>query len=92
MSGLSPRRVLLEETGIWARGLISDVTAFLKPSLKAEGIKTGFITYVGTGGYMKDGVYDMQQMFYNPKCHDILEFDNLYEDSDTKIGRFIPAW
>jgi len=92
VSGLSPTYVLLEETGIWQRGLVRELTEFLNPSMQAEGIKTGYKVYVGTGGEMDDGVYDMKEMFYNPTAYNLLEFDNIYEESNTKIARFIPAW
>jgi hypothetical protein len=92
VSSLSPSSVKLEETGIWQRGLVRELSEFLKPSMESQGIKTGYKTFIGTGGDMQDGVFDMQQMFYAPEKHGLLTFDNTFEEGDTKIARFIPAW
>lgn len=97
VSGLTPSKVHLEEIGIFKRGLLKQVLDTIDASLEAEGEfggeKVGFRVYTGTGGDMENGVADMEDMGYNPKEYGILDFDNVYEESDagSKIARFVPA-
>jgi hypothetical protein len=92
VSSLSPFFILLEEIGIWKKGFVKEVAEFVRPSLEATSYKTGWIQYIGTGGDVEDGVDDMEYILYNPIEAGVLEFDNIYEESNTKIGGFIPAW
>lgn len=93
ISGLSPSKVHLEEIGIFKKGLVTKVAETIDSSTKAEGIRTGFKVYTGTGGSMEEGVADMEQMLYHPDKNNLLQFENRYEDCDAgmKIARFIPA-
>ena len=93
ISGLTPSKVKYEEIGIFKRGLVKSVRSFVEASLEAEGHKTGFSIFTGTGGDMEEGVDDMQEMFYDPKAFGLLEFDNIYEEGTlSKIARFIGAY
>lgn len=92
LSSLSPFFTLLEEIGIWKKGFVKEVAEFLRPSLAATGTKTGWLSYIGTGGDVEDGVDDMEYILYNPEEAEVLDFDNIEEDGDAKIGGFIPAW
>lgn len=95
LSGLTPYSTKLEEIGIMKEKLCTEIAEFVKPSLKAGGRKLGFIDYIGTSGVMEDGVFDIERMIYNPKAHDILEFEDLFSrepDHNKMTGYFIPAW
>lgn len=93
-SGLSPSKAHMEEIGIWKQGMVKEVGETLDESLEAEGVRTGFRVYTGTGGSMENGVKDMQDMFYEPEKHNLMKFKNVYEDSDdiSYTARFIPAY
>ena len=94
-SGKTPSKVLMEECGIWKKGTVKLVAEYIKPSIEAEGSKTGYITYISTGGEIEDGVDDIEEMFYSPEKFGLLEFKNIYEDqivSDTMVASFTPAW
>lgn len=93
-SGLTPSKAHLEEIGIWKKGLVPKVTAKLDASLEAEGVKTGYRVFTGTGGSMDEGVADMEKMAYNPAGFNLLEFVNRSEDSDEniKIARYVPGY
>jgi hypothetical protein len=97
VSGLTPSKAHLEEIGIFTRGLLKQVLDTIDASLEAEGEfqgeKTGKRVYTGTGGDMEQGVADMEDMLYNPVEYNLVEFENVYEESDiiSKIARFVPA-
>jgi hypothetical protein len=93
LSSLSPFFILFEEIGIWKKGFVKEVKDFVSPSQEATTKKTGWSTYIGTGGDIEDGVDDMEYLLYNPEESGILSFDNIEEPGgDQKIGGFIPAW
>lgn len=92
LSGLSPFYTLLEEVGIWKKNFVIEVMEFIRPSLKATGRKTGYLTLIGTGGKEGEGVDDMETMMYDPKSYGLLEFPNIYEESDVMIAGFVPKW
>lgn len=95
LSSLSPSKVLFEEVGIWKKGLVKECAEFVKASLEAEGIKTGYIQYTGTGGNVENSVEDMEEIAYEPEKFNVLSFKNRYsKDStiDKQICCFIPAW
>lgn len=47
----------------------------------------------GTGGDMRKSTRDFSEMFYNPDKYNLLAFDNIWENTETKTkcGWFIPA-
>jgi len=96
ISGLTPFWILYEEIGKWKQKTLKETAEFVKPSLLAEGEKTGYQVYIGTGGDMEDSVADVQDMAYNPKKFGLLEFENIWEeenfDSSTTVAAFVPAY
>lgn len=96
LSGLSPHKVLYEEGGIWARGLLKETAEFVNQSLEAEGTKTGQNVFISTAGDMEDGVADVEEMCYNPEKFNLLSFKNIYEKEvssrDANVACFIPGW
>lgn len=96
VSRLSPFFVLYEEIGKWKKGTLTETSEFVKPSLFAEGVKTGWQMYIGTGGDMDESVADVQKMSYNPASFGLLEFDNIWEENNfrgaEKVGAFVPSY
>ncbi len=95
VSSLSPSYVLLEEAGVFP-GVI-EVYKFIKPSLFSEGIKTGIVFFVGTGGEMEKGAEELQYIIFNPDEFDLLTFDMSEWEDDLepgtiKMGWFCPKW
>lgn len=91
-SGLSPNLVIMEEVGIFP--LLIETYKFIQPMIETNGVKTGFVIIVGTGGDMDSGAEQLQKMFYNPQAYDLMEFEDIYsgENIQRKIGYFVPAW
>jgi hypothetical protein len=52
--------------------------------------KFGTSIYLGTGGNMEK-IVESQTIFYDPEGFDFVAFENEYEDSNKKIGWFVPA-
>ncbi len=96
VSRLSPFFILYEEIGKWKKGTLKETSEFVRPSLKAEGVKTGWQLFIGTGGDMDESVADVQDMAYNPQNFDLLEFDNIWEEQEInnkgKVAAFIPSY
>lgn len=94
----TPYWVIWEEIGKWSKGLLPQAKEFAKPAQEAEGTKTGFNTYIGTGGDMEAGAFDAEEMFYAPEANGLLEFDDLWEEdeesaySGAKVAHFTPAY
>ena len=96
VSGFTPFWVLFEEIGKWKQKTVKETAEFIKPSLMAEGDKTGYMVMIGTGGDMDDSVADVQDMAYNPAKFNFLEFDNIWEEQEIssvgKVAAFVPAY
>ena len=96
VSRLSPFFILYEEIGKWKKGTLKETSEFVKPSLFAEGRKTGYQLFIGTGGDMEESVADVQQMAYNPASFGLLEFTNIWEETDIqvtgKVAAFVPSY
>lgn len=96
VSRLSPFFVLYEEIGKWKQGTLKETSEFVRPSLKAEGVKTGYQMFIGTGGDMDESVADVQEMAYSPSSFDLLEFDNIWEENQIqvtgKVAAFVPSY
>jgi len=96
VSGLTPFWILYEEIGKWKKDTLKQTAEFVKPSLLAEGDKTGYQMYIGTGGDMDESVADVEEMAYNPAKFDLLEFDNIWEEDEIsstgKVAAFVPAY
>lgn len=95
-SRFSPYFVWMEEIGKGKKGWSLETAGYIKPSIEAEGgIKTGYIVYIGTGGEMEDGVYDLEERHYNPEAYNLLSFANKFDEHPNKnlVGSFISkAW
>jgi len=95
VSSLTPSKTTFEETGIWQKGLVLETAEFIRASTQAEGEKTGRFSFIGTGGDVEDGVWDMEQMFFSPESYNLMAFPNIHEDETTieeMVARFVPAW
>ena len=96
VSRLTPYFIVYEEVGKWSKGLIQEVKDFVDPSLKAEGVKTGYAIYIGTGGSMESGAADLEEMHYDPDAYNLLSFKNIWEkeppDDLSNTAHFNPKW
>lgn len=96
VSGLTPFWILYEEIGKWKQKTLKETAEFVKPSLLAEGEKTGYQMYIGTGGDMDESVADVEDMAYHPEKFNLLEFDNIWEEQEIsntgKVAAFVPAY
>ena len=93
LSRLSPTFVLYEEMGKWQKGNLTETRGFVDPSLYAEGKKTGYQVFVGTGGDVDESVADVMEMFDSPAEFNLITYANVYEDNDgSRIPFFIPGW
>jgi len=96
VSRYSPYWVIYEEVGKWKAGQVKGTKGFVNASTSAEGKKTGYSTFVGTGGDMEAGAADLEDMHYNPKKHGMLSFKNTWEEpgstANTLTGHFTPAY
>jgi len=94
LSRLSPYWVVYEEVGKWQKGLVKQVDTFVTPSIIAENERTGFRTYIGTGGEMDKGADDLRKIHYSTS-NQYLRFVNKFERVDatnTKSGWFTSDW
>lgn len=93
LSRYTPYFVIYEEIGKGKKMWSIDTAGFVKPSIEAEGVKTGFQYFLGTGGEMEDGVYDLEQRHYNPEDYNLLSFKNNWEkqESDKRVSHVITA-
>lgn len=96
LSRYAPTFVLYEEVGKGKKGWSLEVEKFVRPSIHAEGIKTGYQIYIGTGGDVEEGVYDLEQRYFKPDYYNILSFKRRhtqeYNDSFGKVGAITPKW
>jgi len=96
ISGLTPFWILYEEIGKWKKNTLKETSEFVRPSLIAEGDKTGFQMFIGTGGDMDESVADVEDMAYHPEQYGLLEFDNIWEEQEInntgKVAAFVPAY
>lgn len=93
LSRLSPTIVIYEETGKWQKENLLETISFVEPSLHAEGKKTGFQCFIGTGGDTEESVWDMMEMFDKPDEFNLITYENSYEEGDgARIPYFIPGW
>lgn len=92
----SPTFVLYEEIGKGKKGWSLEVQRYVRPSTYTEGKKTAFSIYIGTGGDVENGVYDLEQRYFKPQDHDILQFKRRhtqeYNESYGKVGSITPKW
>lgn len=96
VSRLSPFFIVYEEMGKWAKDTLIETSRFVKPSLVAEGVKTGWQVFIGTGGDMDESVADVQKLMYHPEKYNLMEYENIFEESMSintgKVACFIPGY
>lgn len=96
VSRLTPFLIVYEETGKWKRGSLIETSKFVKPSIHAEGVKTGWQVFIGTGGDIEESVDDMQKLMYTPRDYGCKAYKNIFEEDATvtsgDVGCFIPGY
>ena len=96
LNRFSPFFVIYEEGGKWKKGLLLETSSFTEAATKAEGIKTGYKLYIGTGGSMDMGAADLETLHYAPDKRNTLQFNNIFESEENlsvnKTGWFTAAW
>jgi len=96
LSRYAPTFVLYEEVGKGKKGWSLEVEKYVRPSIHAEGRKTGYQIYIGTGGDIEEGVFDLEQRYFKPDYYNILSFKRRhtqeYNDSFGKVGAITPKW
>lgn len=87
-AGTRPGIIIVEEVGLCPNILVVHGS---NTACQMEGTdKFGTSIYLGTGGNMEK-IVESQTIFYDPDGFDFLSFENEYEDSNKKIGWFVPA-
>lgn len=93
LSRFSPTYVLYEEIGKGKKDWSLQVSAFVRASIFTNNKKTGYQKFVATGGNMEEGAHDIEVRHFDPKEHDILEFNNIFEEDriegGKKVGHFM---
>jgi hypothetical protein len=79
ISRFTPTVVWYEEVGKWKKKSLLATKEFALPAMQALGIKTGWNFYIGTGGDMDGGAYDLEEITYNPDSYGCLAFRNKFE-------------
>lgn len=88
-AGTRPGIIVVEEVGLCSNILIVHGS---NTACQMEGTdKFGTSIYLGTGGNMEK-IVESQIIFTDPEGFDFLAFDNEYEESNKKIGWFVPAY
>mgnify|MGYP003525321329 CR=1 FL=1 len=80
---------LYEEIGLMPN--FKDALLSNSAVVSVEGEQVGVQLGIGTSGNI-DLVQQTKQVFENPGEYNFLEFDNVWEQTDKKIGLFIPAY
>jgi len=88
--GTRPSILIVEECGLVPNLL--DIHNNTVDNLRDGLRKTGSLIMLGTGGDMEKGSIPASQMFFEPDKYNILKFPNIYEESSSEIGYFIPAY
>lgn len=96
VSRLTPFFIVYEEVGKWAKDLLIETMKFVRPSLYAEGVKTGWQVLIGTGGDMDESVADVQKIMYHPEKYNMKAYRNIFEEDMSvttgNVGCFIPGY
>lgn len=88
-AGTRPGIIIVEEVGLCPNILTVHGS---NTACQMEGTtKFGTSIYLGTGGNMEK-IVESQTIFTDPEGFEFLAFDNIYEDSNKKIGWFVPAY
>lgn len=89
-NGTRPGFMVIDEIGFM--GNLLETLGQLAECTTTDGRKFGTIWMTGTGGDMESGATEaIRNVFYDPKAHSCLEFDDIFENKG-KMGFFVPAW
>jgi hypothetical protein len=83
----SPTAIWWEEVGKWSKGSLIATKEYALPAMQSLGKKTGYNWYIGTGGDMDGGAHDLEEIAYNPKRYNCLEFTNVFEPDFTGMDK-----
>ena len=88
-NGTGPNLIVFEEMG-FMKNMIASIGA-MKDATYNGTDKFGVIWMTGTGGLGDAAaISDAKEIFYNPKDYDCLEFEDIWEESQSPIGYFVP--
>lgn len=82
-------KLLYEEVGLIE--LLEEAYQSNKATVTVEGKQFGVQVGLGTSGNMET-IIPAKKWFLNPALFDTVEFEDIYENSTTKIGFFLPAF
>ncbi len=80
-AGLYATRFLFEEAGQIEQ--LKSAFEFSEPTLRDGDFLTGIAIIYGTGGDMEKGAKEFSEMFYKPKEHGLMDFENIYEEGES---------
>jgi hypothetical protein len=89
-NGIRAGVMVFEEVGMFSN-LIASRNASVECQMDGSN-KYGSMMFLGTGGDMDKGTLDAAKMFNDPETFNLLEFDNVWENTSRKIGYFVPAY
>lgn len=96
LSRYSPTAVVYEEIGKGKKKWSLDVAGYVKPSIYTQGKKTGWQIFIGTGGDMENGVYDLEERHFNPEEYNILQFKRRHarnpDEINSMVSHVTPKW
>ena len=87
LSRFSPTWVWFEEIGKGKKGWSINVARYNKAAIETEGEKTGWQHFIGTAGEIDEGIYDLEQRFYNPDAYNLISLPNVFDDPELDISR-----
>lgn len=79
-SRFTPFWVLHEEVGKGKAGWSISAASYIDPSQMAQGVKTGYQTFIGTGGSMNEGVVDLEERHFDPDKFNLLSFPRVWAE------------
>lgn len=90
--GKRGKLLLFEEAGSFKD--ILQAWQIARPSVEEDGVAFGLMVAYGTGGDESSRFDGLREMFYNPSGYNILDFNNVWDDSadGTRCGFFVPVW
>lgn len=87
--GKSANLFIFEEVGKWHN--IFESYMLTEPLLKEGNRFIGLPILQGTAGDLSEGITPFAEFFFNPEKYHFIAVDNIWDDSDKKIGLFFPA-
>jgi hypothetical protein len=89
-NGTRPSFHVFEEIGMFNNLLPSYEAS--TPCWMDSGQQFGMPFLIGTGGDMEKGSVDVRRMFYQPEAHNLMTFEDEWDNTGGKICYFLPAW